>query len=252
MVTHGTEARALTESALLSLYSALNDATGPQDFLSHANAIITKKDNLLPLPVSLGTPDELNASGTKAVDVNNAPAVHQYIGEKDRANAADVRLWTYLAFATFRSYMELRWPLDVSEEDQDKWKRRAKDRWLMHSESVTRGRLIRHGIARLWWGAHLTYEPDEKPDPYVYTRELFKREDRLNAILDREVGALQNIRKAVLAYLVAAGSSATETHLRRLMQYLTLVYGYRDLGAMNYTDTEALVKAAAVRVAVRT
>ena len=249
MATHGTEARALTESALFSLYEALKIATDPQDFLSRADAIITNPVHQLPLPVSLGIPDALNASGTKAVDVNNALVVHQYIGEKDRANAADARLWTYLAFATFRGYMELRWPLDLSEANPDKWKRRVIDRWMMHNRSVTRGRLIRHGIARLWWGAHLTYEPEAKPDPYVYTRELFKREDRLNAILDREVGALPNIRMAVLTYLTNAGADATETHLRRLMQYLTLIYGYRDLGALSHAATEALVNAAALRVA---
>jgi len=246
------EARALTESALVDIHNILATSASPEDFFSGVDAIISRPDNLLMLPVSLGTPDALKVEGARAVDVGNAPLVHQYLGEMDRANAADARLWSYLALATYRQYMEQRWPLKESDTDSDAWKRRVKDRWLLHTGSVTRGRLIRHGIARLWWVSHLTYEPkaDEgiaKDDPYAYAREVFKSEDRLNALFDREVGAYPKVMRAILDHASAIGSAATDKYLHKIMQYLTLVHGYRDIGVLDDFVVVDLVGLAARR-----
>ncbi len=246
------EARALTESALLDIFNALDTAANPEEFFSSVDAIIAKPDNQLPLPVSLGTPDPLKVEGTRAVDVDNAPLVHQYLGEMDRANASDARLWSYLAFATYRQYMEKRWPLKKTNVDADAWKRRVKDRWILHTGSVTRGRLVRHGIARLWWVSHLTYVPMAsegiaKNDPYAYAREVFKSEDRLNAIFDREVGAYPTVMRAVLDHAADLGKNATDKYLHKIMQYLTLVHGYRDVDVLDFSVVCDLVGLAAKR-----
>lgn len=246
------EARALTESALLDVYSALETAASPEEFFSNVDAIINRPDNQLLLPVSLGTPDPLKVAGTRAVDVDNAPLVHQYLGEMDRANASDARLWSYLALATYRQYMEERWPLKESSTDADIWKRRVKDRWILPTGSVTRGRLVRHGIARLWWVSHLTYEPKAnegiaKEDPYAYTCEVFKSEDRLNAIFDREVGANPGVMRSVLDHAAELGDKATDKYLHKIMQYLTLVHGYRDISILDLSAIREMVRMAALR-----
>ncbi|KZX58225.1 hypothetical protein A3709_01810 [Halioglobus sp. HI00S01] len=246
------EARALTESALLDLFNALEQARTPEEFLGIADAVISNPKNQLPLPVSHGIPDSLSVTGTRAVDINNAPCVHEYLGEMDRANASDARLWTYLAFGTYREYMERRWPLLSGNSDSDSWRRRARDRWLLHSGSVTRGRLVRHGIARLWWVSHLTYKPSATEgiameDPYAYTREVFKSEDRLNAIFDREVGAFPTVATAVLDHAAAKGDAATDKYLQRIMQYLTLINGYRDVGMLDTFAMNDLVEIAGNR-----
>ena len=240
------EARALTESALLDIYNALDTAANPEEFFSSVDAIITRSDNQLLLPVGPGTPDPLKVEGTRAVDVDNAPLVHQYLGEMDRANASDARLWSYLTLATYRVYMEKRWPLKESSNNADAWKRRVKDRWLLHPGSVTRGRLVRHGISRLWWVSHLTYKPKAsegiaKNDPYAYTREVFKSEDRLNAIFDREVGAYPQVMFAVLDHASDLGDKATDKYLHKIMQYLTLVHGYRDIGILDLPVIRQLI-----------
>lgn len=235
------EAKALTESAVLDLFTALNEAASPADFLASADSIMAKSANVLPLPVSPGVPESIEAVGNRAIDVDNAPLVHEYLGEMDRANACDARLWTYLAFGTYRDYMEKRWPLEI-----DSWKGRVKDRWLLHVSSVTRGKLVRHGIARLWWVAHLTFAPGGEDgmagdDAYAYTKEVFKSEDRINAIFDREVGAFPSIRRKVLEHANDIGSSATDKYLQRVMQYLTLVNGFRDLGVLEDSDLNELI-----------
>jgi len=246
MTKTAPEAKALTKSAVLDLFLALKEAASPADFLGSADSILANSANLLPLPVSPGMPEPLEVVGNRAVDIDNAPRVHDHLGEMDRANACDARLWTYLAFGTYRNYMEKRWPLEHDSSGSDKWKNRARDRWLLHVDSVTRGKLVRHGIARLWWVAHLTFEPGGKTGPaaddaYAYTKEVFKSEDRINAIFDREVGAFPSIRKKVLEHAAALGSSATDKHVQRVMQYLTLVNGYRDIGVLEVSDLNDLI-----------
>ena len=243
-----SEARALTESALLELFNALKSATSPEEFLANADAILASPGNHLPLPASRGVPDRLNVVGKRSVDIDNAPRVHEYLGEMDRANASDARLWTYLAFVTYREYMEKRWPL----KGTGNWKNRVKDRWLLHNGSVTRGRLVRHGIARLWWVSHLTFAAAEnagiaKDDKYAYTKEVFKSEDRLNALFDREVGAFPAVIKAVLSHAASRGEAATDNHIRRIMQYLTLINGYRDMGMLDLSTVNDLVETASTR-----
>lgn len=252
MIKPAPEARALTESALLDIFTALDLSSSPGDFLGRVDAILADPRNQLPLPVSLGIPDVLNVVGTRGVDIDNAPRVHKYLGEMDRANASDARLWTYLAFGTYREYMEKRWPLKADGPDKDSWKRRVKDRWLLHSDSVTRGRLVRHGISRLWWVAHLTYTASDdegiaKDDAYAYTKEVFKSEDRLNAIFDREVGAFPAVITAVLNHAASLGNKATDKYLHRIMQYLTLMNGYRDVGMLDVSTLNNLIDKASLR-----
>jgi hypothetical protein len=100
--------------------------------------------------------------------------------------------------------------------------------------------------------SHLTYEPKAvdgiaKDDPYAYAREVFKSEDRLNALFDREVGAYHKVMRAVLDHAAAIGSDATDKYLHKIMQYLTLVHGYRDIGVLDGAVVVDLVGLAATR-----
>ncbi|MGM0930069.1 MAG: DUF6339 family protein [Actinomycetota bacterium] len=237
-------ARALTHQALFELKSALDIAPSADDFLTDADSTITRPENQLELHLDMRTADPLDAGsiGGTGRDIENAPAVYEYLGALDRANACDRRLWTYLSFATYRDYMEKRWPLT----DAENWRSRVEDRWLMLSNS--RGRLVRHGISRLWWVAALTYDPrKEHPlsrasgDPFAYTREVFKNEDRLNALFDREAGALPELVRCVLEHAARGGAYAKESHIRALMKELTLVYGYRDLGSLDRRTVRGVV-----------
>jgi hypothetical protein len=147
--------------------------------------------------------------------------------------------------------MEKRWPL----EDIRSWKGRVQDRWLMLNSS--RGPLVRHGISRLWWVAALTYDAKkeyrlskEAGDAFAYTAEVFRNEDRLNALFDREAGALPDLVKAVLDHASQGGAYATDGHIRELMKEITLVYGYRDLSFLDRSALEALVAASAPEVEI--
>ena len=240
-------ARALTGIALHDLQEALEIADRPEDFLAHATFIVTNPVNTLALPYDSEDPDPLTigSSGARGRDVDNAAPVYEFVGAIDRANASDGRLWTYLAFVTYREYMEQRWPLVG-----DKWKNRVRDRWLLTRS--TRGSLIRHGIARLWWVTNLTYDPHlEQPltsssgDPFAYTKAVFGNEDRVLGLFDREAGAVPSVVRGVLDHVEADPSRSADKYVRKLMKEVTLAYGYRDLMALTDDQVRVLIDEAA-------
>jgi hypothetical protein len=244
--------RALTYAALISIKAALNEAQSPADFLAEADAILAKPASLLELPFDTDEPEPLDPGGENQSgrDVDNAPRVYEFLGELDRANASDRRLWTYLAFVTYREYMTARWPLDGVKN----WKNRVETRWLMLN--ATRGRLVRHGVSRLWWIASLTYDPHlehsltkASGDRFAYTRAALRNEDRVLGLFDREAGALPGLVRTVLEHASVGGARATDDHLRALMKELTLVYGYRDLAALDADTLATLVSESAPEVA---
>jgi hypothetical protein len=243
-VSQTNGAAALTNSALIALNDALDEAAFPTDFLAEADAIIEKPENRLAFSTDLGVPDPIRpATGAAGVDAANGPAVFEYVGALDPSNASDPRLWTFMAFGTYHSYMEERWPLFGASN----WKNRARDRWLLRG--TTRGRLVRHGVARLWWVTNLTYDAKcEYPlskvdgDPFAYTRAVFRNEDRILALFDREAGAISSVVRSVLEHVGKEATYERDNHMRALMKELTLVMGFRDLGVLSATDLDELIE----------
>lgn len=237
-------AAALTDTALIALNDALAQAASPSDFFAQADAIIENPENRLSLPYDLGEPEPIRpATGATGVDATNGPTVFEYIGALDPSNASDPRLWTFMAFGTYRDYMKERWPL-VAESN---WKNRARDRWLLRG--ATRGRLVRHGISRLWWVTNLTYDAkcmyplsQIDGDRYAYTRAVFRNEDRINALFDREAGAISSVMRSVLEHVGKNAMYGRDNHLRAVMKELTLVMGFRDLGVLGTTDLDKLIE----------
>jgi uncharacterized protein DUF6339 len=243
-VSQTTAAGALTESALIALNDALDEAANPADFLAQADTIAEKPESRLLLPTDHSEPDPIRpAAGGLGADAANGPAVFEYVGVLDPSNASDPRLWTFMAFSTYRSYMEERWPLIPGTN----WENRVRDRWLLRG--TTRGRLVRHGIARLWWVTNLTYDMKcEYPlskvegDRYAYTRAVFRNEDRINALFDREAGAISSVVRAVLEHVGKNVTYGRDNHLRAVMKELTLIMGFRDLGVLSATELDELIE----------
>lgn len=222
-------ARAVTQNALDLLQERLRTAESPGDFLVEADAILADNAHLLRLPILVEAAAPLEPSQ----EPENARILYEAIGAMDRANAADGRLWTYLAFVTFRPYMERRWPLGNVRN----WRSRVETRWLLVRSS--RPRLVRHGIARLWWIAHLTYDAGMKQnlakehlDTYAYTRWVLANEDRVQAIFEREVGASPAVLVAAIDAMAAIETRSHSSLVKGFMKELTLASAYRDLDTL--------------------
>lgn len=236
---------ALTTSAFNAVRSALAAPGGVDEFLGRVDVILRRPGALHALGEDHGQPDPLDASARQGgIDVENSVSVHRYLGSIDRASAASAEFWTYTAFVTYRPYMEERWPLH-GLKNEDTWRNRVRDRWLLVSPS--RGKLIRHGVARLWWVADLTVDMEQRhplstDNPYGYTHETFRNEDRIINIFDREVGAIPAVMRAVLERAAAGGRAAEDKPFRDLMRAITLIDGYREVSMLDERALPELVE----------
>lgn len=246
-----------TQNALAAIAGALAEANNPEEFLKMVDRIAADPTNTLTYPFSIDEPEPLQfrahsrAADGESFDSANAERVYEHLGAIERVQASDPRLWTHLAFVEYRDYMERRWPLEG-----ENWKNRVKDRWFL--QRSTRGVLIRHGIARLWWIAELTYDPHlEHPlaqaddDPWAYTRFAFGSEDRILQIFDRQTGHLENINFAILGHMASHEDRQQDTFIRSLTKEILREYGIRDLGLLNAQQSQELVERLGNKVAAR-
>lgn len=236
-------AYALKYDALSAIGEALTRATTPEDFLAEVDVIVSNPGNLLKMPFETGEPDPLEATGQDGQDAKNAPMVYAWLGAIDPSNASDPRLWTYAAFVSYRDYMLVRWPLSADK----RWKNRVISRWLLTNAS--RPNLMRHGIARLWWIASLTYDAQcEHPlaaasqNPFAYTAFVLRNEDRVVALFERESGSVPKLARAVLEHLADVDTRATGQYIKNLMKEITLVYAFRDLEVLDDVQLRRLVR----------
>ena len=146
---------------------------------------------------------KLDPNRRTADDADNAVKIYNWLPSLDRTQAADPRLWTTLGFRNFWRYMQQRWVVDKPGTVTDRY-------------FVTGGRkaLNRQGIARLWWGAALTYAPWEKSeelaifkseDPARFTRVFFSQQQYAVDLMERNLGGSRLLRTCLLAALEAVG-----------------------------------------------
>lgn len=156
-----------------------------------------------------GRPDlVVDPSRHTADDAENAVRVFKWLPDLDLTQAADARLWTTLGLREFWGYMQKRWPVASASTVESRY-------------FVTGGRkaLNRHGIARLWWGAALTYAPWERQeellifrsnDPARFTRVLFSQQQYAVDLMERNLGGSLLLRISVLAALEEFGPAVSK------------------------------------------
>lgn len=138
-------------------------------------------------------PDYELVLGGPETDFQNAKIVFEaFNGKLNPVQASDLRLWAYLAHVQHWDYMHSRWKIDVPDEEdepddgqkspRDKVLDRVKTRYFFGS---SRGKaFVRQGIARLYWGAYLTYD-EANDNPYAYTEFFFTKQDVFTSITER-------------------------------------------------------------------
>ena len=94
--------------------------------------------------------------------------------------------------------MRKRWPIERST-DSDKAQRFIITRYFI-AQSQSRA-LLRHGIARLWWYASITHDPERK-NPYELTGVLLSQLDITQQILERNLGRARQVLIGFLEFLL--------------------------------------------------
>ena len=159
-------------------------------------------------------------------DIENAIRLHKAMPEFTRLQARDPRLWTRLGHIELWEYMRKRWPIQKYLKDGDKMAQgRVLERYFI-AQSQSRA-LMRNGVARLWWGAHLTYD-SKRSNPYELTGVLFSTLDIAQQILERGMGRAPGILHGFLEFLLKhnadllTGGDANRTRIRKLAKFLNM------------------------------
>lgn len=185
-------------------------------------------------------------------DAENAVKVYEYLNALSESVACDERVWSYLAHETFREHMLGRWPIEISatnvtdREVRKKAVTSIKDHWFYGQRG-----LVRNGIARLWWGAHVTVAPWEngdeefyadldKTDRYRYTKLLFSKSVIYQQIMEREQTRPPRIRTTLLEY-VYDNQDITKEQIGDLAKRIDMANSYRKLDRLNYKQLRRVI-----------
>ena len=112
---------------------------------------------------------ELEPDPDKEKDLENAIRVHKALQQLTPLQARDPRVWTRLAHTECWQYMRTRWELERSGSDADKGVRFITSRYFIAQDDSRA--LLRNGIARLWWTAHMSFDA-ARNNPYELTSVL--------------------------------------------------------------------------------
>lgn len=234
-----TCAKQFKRDAVTLILTKLDAAETPGDFLAQVGELSADPDWLLDRdPIDFEEP-----LSTERPDSANAGILFEAVGQIDRVNAALLGLWTYMAFNTCLQYMTDRWPLNGVRN----WKNRAKQRWILPT-TPSRGRLIRHGVARLWWVAELTYDgalnhtlSKANDDQYAYTKWVFDVENRLLQLFDRSVGENPDVMWAVMDSMQRGDNAGSSDAIADMGRDVLLEMSTRQLGLLNQTELATVI-----------
>jgi hypothetical protein len=161
-------------------------------------------------------------------DTENAIRFHKTLRHLTPLQARDPRLWTRLAHVEFWPYMRLRWDVEKHMANRDRAARFVETRYFV-AQSQSRA-LLRHGIARLWWTAQLSHDP-ERENPYELTMVLLSTLDITQQIVERGMGRANNIIKGFLGFLLSngavllGGGNRNRMRIRLLAKHLNMYGG---------------------------
>lgn len=178
---------------------------------------------------------KLPTSSSEHFDMENSITIYNEFKLLNETQASDTRLWTYLTHVNFWGYMRKRWPAEKFEEDSENLSddlsvKNKQANFIVsryHLKTPNRRRLLRNGISRLWWYAHLTYD-EKRADPFELTRVLLSHQDKAQNLLERSLGSNNKILVAVLEY-IKSNPGLTREDVRDKIKELNLVGGVKNL-----------------------
>lgn len=130
----------------------------------------------------IAVPDVSLIVGDSSTDFENSKILYEaFKGSLSPVQASDLRLWAYLAHDTYWDYMRKRWAIDSVSDDDDEDAGMNKSIARIGSRyffKASKGKaFVRQGIARLYWGAYLTYDETNAENPYEITEYFFSKQD---------------------------------------------------------------------------
>jgi len=166
----------------------------------------------------------------KKTDIHNALKIYEAYKFLNESQASDERLWCGLSLEKNNmDYLFYRW---------GHTKETMKYRLTYHAAGK-RG-MAYHGLARLWWFAHLTYQ-EKNQDSYELTRFVFDHPHIMEKMIYRNFSNSQGVRlsiiKAIKKYVDNNGAYSTRK-IDELYKFVSLIGGSRLLDVIPERELE--------------
>ena len=177
-------------------------------------------------------------------DTVNAIRFHKALRHLTPLQARDPRMWTRMAHVDFWQYMRLRWRVEKHMSNENRAVRFIEAHYFV-PQAQSRA-LLRNGIARLWWTAQLSHDPDRE-NPYELTAVLLSTLDITQSILERNMGRANNIIKGFLGFLLQnsgtllTGGNKNRARIRGLAKHLNMYGGVCVLDLLTQTEVISLL-----------
>lgn len=161
--------------------------------------------------------DMINNKDPKSTDFNNSRLVYDAFFNLTESQASDFRLWSgYAINNDVYNYLKYRW----NDDDKTIYYR------ITAHAGGKRG-LAYHGIARLWWFAHLTYD-EINANPYELTEFVFSYPHIMEKMIYRNFSNSKSIRfgiiKGIKKFIEQGGKYHTKK-LDELYKHISLLSG---------------------------
>jgi len=202
------------------------------------NFPITDDQFILNSSIKIGSDIELKIpDANDHYDYDNSIAIYKAFKSLNETKASDPRLWTYLTHINFWRYMRKRWPAEKFQAEDENDVHSPEQRQIKFIltryflQTSNRRHLLRNGIARLWWYAHLTYN-ERSESPFELTKILLSQQDIAQNLLERSLGSNKIILKNLLIYFKNYDGMNRE-QIREKIKLVNLASGVKDLQILN-------------------
>lgn len=210
-----------------------------------ASEIGTTSQRDLKTLIELNEPLELlEPTGGDLKDIENAIRVHKAFPQLSPLQARDPRLWTRLTHVEAWDYMRKRWP--VEKHGEVAVAQRYVEAHYFVKQSQSRA-LLRNGIARLWWYAKVSHDPD-RDNPYELVAVLLSTLDITQQMLERSFGRAPVVLKGFLEFLnrnrdvLLTGGNENRNRIRRLAKFLNMHGGFCILDSLSQPQIMGLLE----------
>lgn len=187
--------------------------------------IDTKYKNLPELKFDMSAPKRKEYE----TEFANVKMIYDNLRFLSDSNASDERLWAALCVGEGYDYVRYRWnPQTESSVIQHFFFDRNK--------SSARRVLTRNAISRLWWIGRLTYDKDNKADPYELTRFVCEHPDYIMHLIERNTSNNIHILRPFIKGIMEAhekGYNLNTDDVGELAKYLNLLGGTHILDFMS-------------------
>jgi len=193
------------------------------------------KENRLPRPVATEIefgyfPLLLDEEGKPLDDLSASKRIFDCFGMLTPVQARDERMWTWLTHTHGYCYTRARWK--INKLGTLKKPKEFVTRRFFLTGGV--GGLSRNALARLWWFAYLTHDP-QLSDPYEYTGMLLRNQNINVGLFERNLGKNPEIVKRVVKHISAQVDSwnRMDDALKEVMKNLNCAGGAVVLDAVD-------------------